>query len=302
MRREGRAAVLGRKAMRQKRRLDSAARAGIATLALSGWAGLPPSVTARTGAPDPDRPSPPVHAALALAEKATITGNWKAEVGKADQPLSFSIWRSGPDSFFQASSDVPLASLKGLSRDDALRHDASVRFEIVRDAGVFRCDGKFDRGKGSGRWTYAPDATFGADMARRGFENLSEEELFKLAVHDVSRAFCDEMKASGYGNPSFEDLLALRVHDIRRAYVEGLAAAGYPHLPLEELLECRIHEVTPDFIAQLRSLGYDQVPLEELIALRVHEVTIDFIQRQRAKGEKPSLEDLIEMQIHSKKD
>ena len=202
MRREGRPAGRGPQAMGQKRRLDSAARVGIAALALSEWAGHPPCVAARMSAPDPTRATAPVRAALALADKEAITGNWKAEVGKADQPLSFSIWRSGPDSFFQASSDVPLASLKGLSRDDALRHDASVRFEIVRDAGVFRCDGKFDRGKGSGRWTYAPDPTFGADMARRGFEHLSAEELFKLAVHDVSRAFCDEMKASGYGNPS----------------------------------------------------------------------------------------------------
>src|SRR5262245_11074856 len=170
------------------------------------------------------------HSPDASSGGTSIKGQWSADRPRPDGTLHFSIWRSRRG-FFQSSSNVPLSQLKGLSREDVMRANAPVRFDIVRDAGTLHCEGRFDSGEGSGDWQFEPDPSFSKGIGIASLADVSPEEQFALAANDVSRAFCAELVANGYADLSYDDVMAFRVHDIDGDYIEALAKAGYGDLP-----------------------------------------------------------------------
>ncbi len=61
----------------------------------------------------------------------------------------------------------------------------------------------------------------------------------------------------GYRTGDEDDVFSLAVHDVSRTFIRDLDALGYEHLPLEDLVSMRIHGAGPEFIRELKALGYD---------------------------------------------
>src|SRR5262245_39975498 len=55
---------------------------------------------------------------------------------------------------------IPMSELAGLSAADMDGPGKDVHFRIVRSAGTLTCDGWFQRGEGSGHFTYQPNPGF----------------------------------------------------------------------------------------------------------------------------------------------
>lgn len=213
-----------------------------------------------------------------------------------------------------------------------------VQFEMRREAGTVRFEGTFRNGKGAGQFTFAADRSYidkvralGVEFSldkprRRAKEHTEEDDLYALAIHDVSTAFIKSMIAEGY-RVSLEKYLSMRIFDITPEYIREMRSLGFRNIDSEELVATKIHKVTPQFVRdmraagwdlsldelqasaihgatpqfaeEMRKLGYGNLSHDDLVAFRIHKVTAEFIEELRKLGyDKVDADDLIAMRIH----
>jgi hypothetical protein len=235
----------------------------------------------------------------APAEEA-ITGQWMIDPTPLPDQIELTLHRSNhPFGSHTNSSSFPVNQLKGLSR--AQRDSPgglTARFEIARDAGTLACEGYFKQGHGAGQFTFSPDASFISDMRGLGYSNLSQEQVYSMAVHDVTRKYVRDLRSLGVANAS-DDLITMRIHNVTIEYIKELQSLGYAKLQTDQLVTMRIHGVETEFIRELNQLGYRSVPTDELVTLRIHDATTEFIKQLKALGyDHPSIDQLVTMRIH----
>jgi hypothetical protein len=213
-----------------------------------------------------------------------------------------------------------------------------VHFAMNREAGTVDYEGTFRNGKGAGQFTFTADRgyidkvralgiEFDLDKRhRRGKERTEEDDLFALALHDVSTTFIKtminegyrvtlekylemrifnitpeyirEMRSLGFKNIDAEELVATKIHRVTPQFVRDMRAAGWD-LSLEELQSSAIHGATPQFAEEMRKLGYGNLSHDDLVSFRIHRVTAEFIESMRKLGyDKLTADELIQMRIH----
>ena len=235
-----------------------------------------------------------------LAADKPITGQWMIDSTELPDQVQLTLHRSSSGHGGSTnSSPIPLRQLNGLTRaqmDDA--NGATVHFEIIRDAGVLACEGYFKRSNGAGSFTFSADPGFISEMRSLGYTGLSDEQVFSMAVHDVSREYVRELRALGL-KPSADELITMRIHTVTIEYIKDLQSLGHDKLQPDQLVTMRIHGVEPGFIRELNQLGYRSVSADELVTMRIHEATTDFIRKLRSLGyEHPTIDQLVTMRIH----
>ncbi len=182
-----------------------------------------------------------------------------------------------------------------------------VQFQMRREAGNSAFEGTFKNGKGAGQFTFTPSPAYlntirsmGIDMQREKRRHRDwdeEEELFALAIHDVSTAFIKSMIAEGY-RVSLEDYLTMRIFDITPEYIREMRTLGFKNITHDELVASRIHKVTPDYVREMRAAGWD-LSLDELQSSRIHGATPQFAEEMRKLGYgNLDHDDLVSFRIH----
>lgn len=232
----------------------------------------------------------------------TLTGQWTAEM-KRDKPgeVQMTYHRNSQNGDFNmmTGGTVPLGELQGLTAEAVFSTKANVSFNVVRQAGTFACEGYFREGKGAGFWTFTPNGSFVSAMRARGYDNLTDEDLLRAALHKLTTNFFDDLKSAGYDRLEFKQLLRAASHDVTAEYIREMQSAGYQGLSMEELVRARNHEIDSRYIREARAMGFDKQPLEKLIRLRNHEITQDFINRMRTAGfDNLSIDELIRLKNH----
>lgn len=238
---------------------------------------------------------------------ATIDGAWTAshDDRRADRLyLSISLGRS-----FQNGNTMRTRELTGLS-DAQIRATTMtpVRFELRREAGTIAFEGTFRNGKGAGQFDFTPNRGYiGAvralgiefDLGRRRHRDRSDDEdLFHLAMHDVSTAFIKSMIAEGY-RVSLDDYLSMRIFDITPEYIREMRSLGFASLDAGELVASRIHKVTPGYVREMRAAGWKDLSLDELQSTRIHGATPEFAEEMKKLGYGGlDLDDLVSFRIH----
>lgn len=225
---------------------------------------------------------------------SAIRGQWTAERDRDGLQLNMT-YRSanGPSMHGHHYKQSDLAGL-GPGPD--------VHFEMRREAGTFRFDGRFDGSgpgaQGSGTFTFQSNPEYVRDMAGLGYE-IPQTKLVSFALFDVSRAFVQELRSLGYDDLSLDDLVSFRIHGVDADLIRALNAAGYENVPAKKLVSLRIHGATPEFARGMAELGYRGVSLDELVGFRIHGVTPEFIREVAATGHQgvPAA-DLVSMRIH----
>ncbi len=186
-----------------------------------------------------------------------------------------------------------------------------VRFEMRREAGTSVFEGTFRKGKGAGQFTFTANRGYvdavralgvpfdldREDGRKRHRRNQSEEEeLFTLALHDVSTSFIKSMQAIGF-KVSLEKYLEMRIFDITPEYVREMRSLGFSDLDVDELVSSKIHKVTPDYVRKMRAAGWD-LSLDELQSSSIHGATPEFAAEMHKLGYKLDFDDLVSFRIH----
>jgi hypothetical protein len=225
--------------------------------------------------------------AMAPIARAEITGDWTAFASK-DHPerlrLSMTNGRNQhEDSRYQRSW------FSGL-RDDQIdsASPAEVHFELRRDAGVIAFEGTFQHGRGIGGFTFTANHDFLPAVRRLGIEmdrdndQDEEQQLYELALFDVSTDFIRSMQSAGYSVP-LRKYIEFRIFEVDPAYVKEMGSLGFDHLSASQLTETRIHGATPDYIRSMRAAGND-LTLDQYIESRIFAVSPEFVQQMSRLG------------------
>ena len=187
--------------------------------------------------------------ALAFQGAAPITGQWMIERRSGDGTIQLTLSGSnGSSGHFSHSSDISLDQLRGLTREQMGAPSASVRFEIMRDAGTLQCEGNFKNGTGAGLFTFALNAKYTTDMKAQGYDSLPPQTVFQMAVHNVTVAYVRGLRELGMKSVSTDQLMAMSIHGVAIEYIREMKSLGYG-------------ELTPDnLVAYLKRVKSDDSP------------------------------------------
>jgi len=228
--------------------------------------------------------------------QAPITGEWSIEFTRKDpDEVQLNMSRGSSHNW---GNGIKISEVQGLSRDYATAPAANVTLRIVREAGTFELIGSFRDGKGSGRFTLIPNDSFFSSLSARGYQNLSEDNVFSAAMSGLKVSSVDELKSAGYDRLTFDNLIESAIFKIDAASIADLRSAGYDHLDFKKLVEASIFKVDGNFVRDTRNLGFGELPFQKLIELRVHKITPEYINEFRQLGFNDlNLDRLVELKI-----
>lgn len=264
---------------------------------------------------------------LAFAANAEVRGTWTVDHSWKTDAGYIQLNMNRPHQHF--GSSFPITAFSGLSAAD-VESQGDVKFELRREAGVISFDGSFLHGEGAGHFVFTPNASYASTLRSIGVRNeedIDDDRLMSLTLHDVSTDFIRAMRAQGYDETlehyvtmrifrvtpelitelrslgydriAFDDLIASRVHKVTPDYIRGMRAAGYGNLSMDQLVASRIHKATPEFLQQMSTLGYNHLEFDNAIAFRIHGVSPEFVTELRDLGyTKVDADDLVAMRIH----
>ncbi|HEY7056167.1 MAG TPA: hypothetical protein VH458_06575, partial [Vicinamibacterales bacterium] len=142
------------------------------------------------------------------------------------RPTVQGTWRSDSNNYWTRTDGKRWVSLQierdgnttgfGIPEDQApalgdTRASGPVHFTLARDAGTFVFDGEITSGRGSGRFQFTSDPAFVSGMAQLGYANLSDDDIWRFAVHDVSRAYVQGLQREGVRNVAAGDLVKMKI-------------------------------------------------------------------------------------------
>jgi uncharacterized protein (UPF0335 family) len=238
---------------------------------------------------------------VAIVRGQTVKGEWTAEF-KPSKPNQIYIMfqrRSDGDGINMNSDYLELGQLQGLPTAALSSARTDVDFSIVREAGTIACEGFFSNGRGVGFWTLTPSAKFISAMRSRGYDNLSDSDLTRAALNNLTTAFIDELKSAGYDKLTFNETMRAKNHDINAAYVRQVKAMGFEAQPMEKLIRMRNHDITAEFVNEMKSAGFENLSVEQLIRLQNHDIKLSFINDLKAEGyANVSVETAIRLKNH----
>jgi hypothetical protein len=298
---------------RARNRTTPAARLRVAALCVAGLvvmplaavkiSAVPESVTyiAEKGAalsPDHSLASGPAdapdqNAARQRTREIQLPGTWSLRsTGRANTvSLQLSERRNSMSGF-----EIPLSELQGLP---SLSSSGPVKFSIRRDAGTLNFEGTVRSGVGAGTFDFTPSPTFAGELAKRGFEKPSNDELYVLARNDIGVAYLDELASQKYARPSLDQLLRAGDHGVDLDYLHQMGRAGYHLGQIESLIRTRDHGVDTDFIDGLKTHGLSGLSVEELVRARDHGVDPDYIAGMKRAGfDLHGLDNLVRTRDH----
>jgi hypothetical protein len=236
------------------------------------------------------------------AAQTAITGEWLADFTRKNQDeVQFTTTRRSERGGQNNTSDgILLSELQGLTREQAFGARTDVNFRIVREAGTFVCEGFFRAGKGAGHWTLTPNQSFVSAMRSRGYDNLTEDNLYSAARFDITTKSVDDLKSAGYDRLSFKELVEANIFDVTPEFIREMKSAGFENLTLKQLVEARIFKVDSQFVKEAEAMGFGRQPLKTLVEMRIFNINPEFINRMRSIGfENLSYRELMDLSVHS---
>jgi hypothetical protein len=237
--------------------------------------------------------------AAEAAQTTQIAGTWAIQDLQIANRLhiQFNVVGQNGNGSFNNSFSLDPSQLRGLPLAQIGAPIATItRFELVREAGTFVCEGYFKGGNGAGTFVFRPAPGFVSAMRAQGFLDVDEKRIFSMAAHDVGPRFAAQVRSEGITVSSASKLLSMRIHGVTMEFIRSVQQAGYK--PEEEdLIKMRIHGVTPDFANEVRRM-YAPASIEQLVRMRIHGVALDFAGEVRQLYPTASIDDLVRLRIH----
>lgn len=242
---------------------------------------------------------------LATAAHAEIDGAWTAAADEKRPDRFYVNITTGDRGRNNMGTTMRIAEFTGLTRAQIDSPTMTmVQFQMPREAGTMVLEGSFRKGKGAGQFTFNGNRAYIDTIKALGVKwdldrknkSSEEEELFSLALHDVSTAFIKSMHAEGY-KVTLEKYLTMRIFDITPDYIREMRSLGFKNIDDDELVASKIHRVTPDYIRKMRAAGWD-LSLDELQSSAIHGATPEFAAEMRKLGYTLDFDDLVAFRIH----
>jgi hypothetical protein len=239
-------------------------------------------------------------AARAAGDPPPVQGTWVLNNWVPGASVNLKLTRRVAGSTWEWGSDQPIADLHGMTRDQLHAPHASLSFTMDRDAGTFSFEGTLVLGVGRGEFRFTPNPAYAAKLGMLGYEPIGEDDLFGMAVRDISLAYAAEVKLSGLRDPAVSDLARLRDHGVPLAFIRELAAADYAkRLTADDVVRLRDHGVEGRFVRALKASGCSDLSTGDVIKLRDHGVDPAYVARIQSSGyEDLTVDQIIKLHDH----
>jgi beta-lactamase regulating signal transducer with metallopeptidase domain len=142
----------------------------------------------------------------------------------------------------------------------------AARFDIVREAGTFVCEGDFEAGIGVGTFLFQPNPDFRGEMLTLGLQDVDEGQFFWLALHEAGPRYVGELRAAAITVSTVSQLIAIWNQGLTSEYLREIQQLGYRPNG-DEWVKMRIQGVTPDFAREMRQTQ-PSVSIQDLIDVR----------------------------------
>jgi len=224
------------------------------------------------------------------ATGSTVAGTWEIRATPVSGVVNLRLSENANSSH---GSTVALDRFQGLA-PARLSSGGSAMFSLRRAAGTFAFEGMFRSGAGAGTYTFAPSASFPAELAARGFARPTVAEQYLLAREDVAFAFIDELAAQRYARPDLRQLVNAAQHGVDLGYLREMGSLGYRFAQLDVLITLRDHGASPQYVRDLGAQGLTRLTADDLVRARDHGVSPQYVGDLKALGYgATSLDDLI---------
>lgn len=230
-----------------------------------------------------------------------ITGEWTADLqsGSFEEKHITFLRRSKRHGLRTEGIKLSPNALQSLTRQTASPAKTAVNFQIEREAGTFVLEGYFREDKGAGFWKLIPSQSFISSMRARGYENLTDEDLFSAAIGNVTIKLLEDLTSAGYVRLTFEELFEAAVFNVTPEFIQAWRVAGFKNLAFEDLVRLGIFKVTPEFLNEIKAEGFPNLSPLTAVELRVHKIDRDFIRRVKARGfPNATLDEIIALRLH----
>ena len=240
-------------------------------------------------------------AAARQIDEARIDGSWTASFNAEENvDLRIRISRWSDDSRWDTRISLDRETAARIM-EQATRSGGVVNVELVREAGTIVLEGRIDRNRGRGEFSFDEDPSFRSDMRDLGYGRLDDDEVFSAAVLDVGprRAREAEMGRAGFDGLDFDELVSFRVFEIDGTFVEEAARLGLSHLDADDLVAMKVHNLTSEAIEDATALNLGDLDFDDLIAMQIHDITPEFVEEANSAGFGAlDLDDILAMKIH----
>jgi hypothetical protein len=225
-------------------------------------------------------------AALASPAAATdLHGAWTATTDAPDRVHLFMT--TGPWQQFGHSFDISTLGIQ----PSVIQATTStpVTLKLDRDAGTLMLEGTFKNGDGAGQFTFAPNRSYFESIRAMGLtadlpDNRTDgEQLFSLAVIDVSLAYIRSMRAV-FPDASLREFRKARAVGVTPDYVASMRQSGFEITNLHDAARLSAVGVTSDYIRSMRAAGVDVRDAREATRLRAVNVTPEFVAQLAGAG------------------
>lgn len=178
----------------------------------------------------------------AKAPENAFAGEWIAEIksgdsNKIDVKFKRQFTKEG---FSSTTNPFRVNELQGFPAQTGFSQKTKVNFRIVREAGTFECEGYMQDEKGTGLWKLTINQDYISSMHNRGFDNLTENDLFDAVLQNINSKLIQDLESAGYDHLSFHDLVEARIFNITTEFIHEQKSAGYGNLAFKELVELRL--------------------------------------------------------------
>ncbi|MCP4571381.1 MAG: M56 family metallopeptidase [bacterium] len=182
---------------------------------------------------------------------------------------------------------------------DGLRFAEDAEFRLVRPAGTFAFAGDFEGDEGDGRFTFAADTDYLAELDELGTDDLSDTEVMVLASQNLEIATVRELRDLGYGPFDDDEIVTIAIFEVTPKYIRDMEKAGFENIPLDKLVAMRVHDVSRDYVQDMHEIGFVAVDVDDAISWSVHGVDVDDVRDLREEfGEDLTAEDVLSLKIH----
>ena len=225
-------------------------------------------------------------------------GKWSLNNWTSGNEVRLELVRHTLTSTSSWGGSHPMEELQGLTRDQLHSAHSKVKFTIEKDAGIFAFEGAVTLGVGQGEYDFIASNTYIDKLNAMGYRNVDRDDLFWMAVQDISLGFAREVREAGLRDATTDDLKTFKTHGIDIAYIRDLSMLGYTALSSADLVNLKNHGVDISFLRGLKKAGYN-MSADDVVTLHNHGVDEQYMAGLKAAGyQKAGVEDITNLRNH----
>ena len=273
----------------------------------------------------PDVPVPDIEISINVFGELALSGKWTGTIKGNEVCISFKDGKESKWNNWRRSECFDKGEFSNIPMG------AAADFELKREAGTIKLNGRFENNEGIGSYTFEENAAFRTYLEGKGFDKVSEELMFHLTLSDIDKNYLSELnsmgfkmddddlkhlahlgpsldfikkttkdlKSMGYSNVTLDDLTALYIHDVNMDYIKELRSLGFENMTIEDIVQASIHDITPDYFRSLKAVGLDDLSMEEMVQFAIHDIDAEDVRAMQNLGFRDlTTEEIVQAGIH----